>query len=450
MYFIKPHNDRFWYVTSPMGPDGSVIAATSRTMFRVLSLVIVSHLAYADVGVIMNESTGKGISGLTSAGHSAVYLSDICAETPTRLRLCRPGEQGSVLSNYTNFGENRNYEWNIAPLNYFLYGVDSQDKAPLYGNAAMARVLQDAYREKYLQSVCPETPCGDADKGVHWRDMVGGTFMRDIYLFRVKSTQAQDEALIAEFNSLPNVNHYNGFLNNCADFARSVVNRYFPGAARADHLNDFGMTSPKAISKSFTNYGKSHPELEFSAERFPQLPGPIRRSSENRKGTEVGFRSKKWFIPLALVYPHELVAFVAAYTLTGRFNADREVERHSGEPGTDAEWRQYRSQFREILDGAVKDGVFANHGEVKTYFKQLDRSATPLLDESGAPELRVDGRTVGLSAANITGSGSDSLLGYRIMLARVYAVLRTPEKQRESFSQFQQDWRLLTALRDRI
>ncbi len=418
-------------------------------MLRVLIAALACNLAYGDVGVIMNESTGKGISGLTSAGHSAVYLSNICAETPTRLRLCHEGEQGSVISNYTNFGEDQNYEWNIAPMNYFLYGVDSEMKAPLYGNPALAKVLQDAYREKYLTGVCPNKPCGSAEKGTHWRDMVGGTFVRDIYLFRVKSTPAQDEALIAEFNSLPNVNHYNGFLNNCADFARSVVNRYFPGSAKPDHLNDFGMTSPKAISKSFTNFGKSRPELDFSAERFPQLPGPIRRSSDNRKGTEVGFRSKKWFIPLAVAWPHELVALMAAYTLTGRFNADQEVAQHSGETDSKVGWRRYRSEFREILDSALHDGVFASHREVKDYFKLLDRTATPMTDESGAPLLRVNGSTVGLSAANITSPNSDPLLGYRIMLARVESVLQTPPKQRESFSQFQQDWALLTTLQAR-
>jgi hypothetical protein len=54
---------------------------------------------------------------------------------------------------------------------------------------------------------------------VHWRDMVGGTSVRTVYLFRVKTTAEQD------------------------------------------HLNDFGMTSPTAISKSFTHYGDAHPEL---------------------------------------------------------------------------------------------------------------------------------------------------------------------------------------------
>ena len=84
---------------------------------------------------------------------------------------------------------------------------------------------------------------------------------------------------MAEFNALPNQNHYNGLTRNCADFARSLVNRYFPDSARPDRLNDFGMTSPKAISKSFSRYGEARPDLSFTAERFDQLPGPIKRSS---------------------------------------------------------------------------------------------------------------------------------------------------------------------------
>jgi hypothetical protein len=33
-------------------------------------------------------------------GHSAVYLSRVCAESPTVLRRCRPGETGVVISRY--------------------------------------------------------------------------------------------------------------------------------------------------------------------------------------------------------------------------------------------------------------------------------------------------------------------------------------------------------------
>jgi hypothetical protein len=407
--------------------------------------------ASADVGLILNESTGKGVSGLTSAGHSSVYLSNICPASPVKLRLCEPGEQGSVLSNYTNFGEAKSFEWNIAPVNVFLYGVENATDAPLYGSPQLLKLLQAQYREKRLASLCPEQTCGDPAAVAHWRDMVGGTFVREVYIFRAKTTPEQDAALVAEFNALPNDNHYNGVTRNCADFARSVVNRYFPDAAKPDHLNDFGMTSPKAIAKSFTHYGEARPELMFAVERFDQLPGPIHRSSPCRKGTEVSFRLKKWLIPLLLSESHELPFFVAAYALTGRFNPDTEVKKHPAEEEVTStvDWQNYRNQFQEILNTAIRDGVFSSDREVKSYFKELDRTGTAQLDELGRPVLEVEGRRVGLSRDNILGPDSDPLIAYRIMLARIQAVLDSPATRRENDTNFDKDWDTLTRLRER-
>jgi hypothetical protein len=423
-------------------------------MLRWPSVVLLSIFSYgaarADVGLILNESTGKGVSGFTSAGHSAVYLSNICPASPVKLRLCDPGEQGSVLSNYTNFGESKPYEWNIVPLSVFLYGVEDPAGAPLFGDTAVLKLLQQRYRERYLAGICPENTCGDPSVTAHWRDMVGGTFVRRVYLFRVKTTPEQDARLIAEFNALPNENHYNGFTRNCADFARGVVNRYFPGAARPDHVNDFGMTSPKAISKSLTHYGEARPALDFTAERFDQLPGPIKRSSPARKGTEVSFRLKKWLIPLVLMESHELPVFVASYALTGRFNPDREVRRHpeAGALASPATWKNYRDEFQEILDTAIHDGIIASPRDLQTCFKDLDRRATAHLDAAGRPVLDLDGRHAGLSLDNIADPDSDPKLGFRIMLARVQADLALPAAKRESFDSFRKEWDTMIRMRE--
>jgi hypothetical protein len=407
-------------------------------------------MAWGDVGLIMNESTGKGASLLTGAGHSAVYLSNICPASPVKVRLCWPGEEGSVVSNYTSFKETEPYEWNIVPLSVFLYGVEDSSDAPLYGNEAALKLLREQYRKKHLDSICPAESCGDAPSG-RWRDLVGAAFARKVYLFRVKTTEEQDRRLMEEFNLLPNENHYNGFTRNCADFARHVVNRYFPNAAKPDHLNDFGMTSPKAISKSFTHYGEARPELQFVAERFDQLPGKMRRSSPCRKGTEVSFRMKKWFIPLMLVGSHELPVFVAAYTLTGRFNPDREVTRHPAEEaGSSLFWKTYRNAYEEVLNTALRDGVFANRKEVKSYFKELDHAGRVRLDDDGLPVLEVKGRLVGLSRGSLLAAGSDPLMGYQIMLARVRASVESPVTQRQSGVNFKKDWDLLIRARERF
>jgi hypothetical protein len=425
-------------------------------MLKLASWVAISCICLAsargDVGLIMNESTGKGVSQLTSAGHSAIYLSNVCPDSPVKLRLCRPGEQGSILSNYTNFGETSSYEWNIVPVSIFLYGVEDLADAPLYGNEDALKLLQERYRKTRLSSICPEAPCGNATAAAHWRDMVGGTFVRQIYLFRVKTTADEDARLVAEFDALPNENHYNGFTRNCADFARSVINRYFADAAKPDHLNDFGMTSPKAISKSFSRYGEKRPELEFTAERFAQLPGQMRRSSPCRKGTEVSFRMKKWFIPLIVVRSHELPFFIAAYAMTGRFNPDHEVRNHPVEQQvtSQVDWKSYEDRFKEILDTALNDGVFASSAEVKNYFRELDRTGVAQLDDSGLPMLTVSGRQLGLSRANLLSAKSDPLLSYQLMLARLRAVLDAPVGRRESGVSFEKDWDLMLRSRERM
>ena len=65
--------------------------------------------ASADVGVVLNESLDQDVDRISSTGHSAIYFSRICPESPVRLRLCGPGEHGSVMSNYLNIGEDQQY-----------------------------------------------------------------------------------------------------------------------------------------------------------------------------------------------------------------------------------------------------------------------------------------------------------------------------------------------------
>jgi hypothetical protein len=60
-----------------------------------LVVCVASSRAYGDVGVVLNESLDTSVARITGSGHSAVYLSNICAESPVKMRLCRPGEQGS-------------------------------------------------------------------------------------------------------------------------------------------------------------------------------------------------------------------------------------------------------------------------------------------------------------------------------------------------------------------
>lgn len=433
----------------------------------------------ADVGLLLGESTGKGMSRWTSAGHSAVYLSRVCPDGPVRMRLCAPGEQGSVLNNYIDFSEDKPYEWNIVPLSVYLFGVENAENRPLYASPELRAVLQERYRRDRLGAICPDGPC--AESKANWRDTVAANFVRDVYMFEVNTTIEQDEAFIAKFNAMPNVDHYNGFKRNCADFARLVINTYFPGAARPDHLNDFWMTSPKAISKSFTHYAVKRPELNFRVVRFTQIPGSYRRSSDARKGTEVAFTSKKWFFPM-LLRSNELILFTASYLATGRFNPEREMRRRpneevsaaiveekearaQGDPksvsdlktiakrareaqlGTKAEWNKYESALAEFRGEAAERGFALDGLNAKELSTAFDATGRIVMDGSGAIWIDYqDGdsvRRVGVSFSNVNTPDSDGELAHALLLAHASAVLASSRKNRELLPEFQADWQHL-------
>jgi hypothetical protein len=437
--------------------------------------------AYGDVGVVLNESLDTSVAWVTGSGHTAVYISRACPETPVKLRLCRPGEAGSVISNYTTLGEDQPYQWNAVPLSIYLYGVEDPRNRPLFGSPRVKRALEERYREKYLSAYCTTKTCLTSGKA-EWREMVGATISRSVYIFVVKTTADQDKELIAELNAEPNQNHFNGITRNCATFARRIIDTYFPGSAKPDYINDFGMTSPKAIARSFSHYAARHPDLEFRVLHFAQVPGTYRRSTECRDGTEQLYHSKKLLIPMALFADHELPIVFASYVLTGRFNPEHEWEKfpivrtgqladqakaakkagdnalrneliaqekqdRAAVVGTPSEWKDYRREFDDTLDDAVSHEAIPDRDYVKRFFKYIDEKGTPVLDCDGSLWIRLPdagvGSRIGLSASNLLSQSSGAPLANQFMLARVYSVLRSPKHSRESMQQLKADWELL-------
>ncbi len=311
----------------PRGSSGSL--AIFPVVLTLLLSSIFARPAAADAGVVLNESLDTSVARITGSGHSAIYLSRVCPDnSPTKMRLCRPGEQGSVVSNYTTLGEDQPYEWNIVPLSVYLYGVEDPRNRPLVSSKEIKAALEERYREKYLTGICEGKECRTSN-GAEWREMVGATLERSLYIFVVKTSVEQDRALIAEFNARPNHNHFNGMTRNCADFTRTVLNAYFPGAVKTDYINDFFIATPKAAAHSFTRYGDEHPELDLRILHFAQVPGTIKRSYECRSATEEIYRSKKFLIPLGIFAWQGIPAAFSTYTLTGRFNPEHQFEKHA-------------------------------------------------------------------------------------------------------------------------
>jgi hypothetical protein len=437
------------------------------------------------VGVLLNESLDTSVARITGSGHSAVYFSRICPESPVKLRLCRADEQGSVMSNYTTLGEDQPFEWNIVPLSVYLYGVEDPQNRPLFGSQKIKRALEERYRTNFLAGYCDSPTCRTSNKA-EWREMVGATLERSIYIFVVETSVEQDRALIAQFNSLPNQNHFNGVTQNCATFSRRVINTYYPHATRADYLNDFGLITPKAIARSFTRFGERHPEAHLRVLHFAQLPGTIKRSSECRNGTEQLYHSKKLLVPMILFANHELPFMAASYLLTGRFNAEHELEQHPNAEasdikveireakaendvsreeqleavvnresaqlvGTAKEWQQYREAFGSLTNDAISREIIPNYDFLGRLYKYLDHAGALTVDANGTLwlDLSQGGKPskIGLSASNIFASGSDSQWAFALTLARADHYLKSPKHSREIMPEFKNDWALLEAAR---
>jgi len=266
------------------------------------------------------------------------------------------------MSNYINIGEDQPFEWNVVPLSIYLYGVEDPGNRALLASYPIKHLLEERYREKYLAGYCQTVSCRTRSKAV-WREMVAATMIRGVYIFSVHTTPEQDQKLIAEFNDATNKNHFNGFTNNCADFTKRVINTYFPNAAKTDHLNDFGMTSPKAVARTFTRYALAHSGSQLRVMHFAQQPGTTKRSRTVRSGTEQLFHSGKLLVPMVLISHYALPVVTTSYFTTARFNAQKEFEQHaaallsaaSSEPtseqiaGTPEEWKVLRKQFDFLL-----------------------------------------------------------------------------------------------------
>lgn len=472
---------------APVKFSVAALRASTYIALAVLVFCLGCPRAYGDVGVILNESLDTSMERVTGSGHTAVYFSRICPDSPVKLRLCRAGERGSVLSNYINLGEDQRFEWNIAPLSLYVYGVQDPRYRPLFGSEKIKEALEDKYREEILGSYCATSSCMTSNKA-EWREMVGAGMTRSMYIFVVETTVQQDLEIIAKFNALPNENHFNGMTRNCADFTKDVINTYFPQAAHRDPLNDFGMTSPKAVARTFTHYALEHPEMKLRVIHFSQSPGTFKRSSEARSGTEQLYHSKKLLIPMVIFADYALPVAVATYTLTGRFNPEHEFEAHpkvegvqagdqvsfaklEGEApqaaafaaedtpeveevvGTPEEWKGYGKAFDTIVAEAVRQEIIPNRGYLNHVFKRLDEHGTPSIDSRGAlwMEIPESGATskLGLSVSNIFAPESDSRLAYEVLLSRVSHILKSPKHSRETMLEFKQDWALLQYARAR-
>src|SRR5271156_4636936 len=126
--------------------------AVRRRCLYLLSLLVFltgSVRAYGDVSLLIEEPYGF-FGSINPTGHSAIYLNRVCAESPTILRRCQPGETGVVISRYSRI---RKFDWVAIPLLPYLYAVERAEDVPEWAEATSVEEMREAYAEAHLTSL---------------------------------------------------------------------------------------------------------------------------------------------------------------------------------------------------------------------------------------------------------------------------------------------------------
>src|SRR5580658_1690025 len=112
--------------------------------------------ARADAALLMEEPYAQ-FGAFNPTGHASIYLNHVCAESPTRLRPCRAGEPGAVISRYHKID---GYDWLAIPLVPYLYAVERVEDVPLTADAELVASLRDQYRRDHLLALAPDVAKG--------------------------------------------------------------------------------------------------------------------------------------------------------------------------------------------------------------------------------------------------------------------------------------------------
>ena len=276
--------------------------------------------AHASIALFMEEPYGA-FGAMNPTGHAAVYLSRICADSPTMLRPCHEGEYGVVISRYHKMD---GYDWIAIPLVGYLYAVDDVPEILSYVDKQQVFALRDGYRRAHLMALAPDNKKGEAPGG-EWTQLVGSSFDRTIHGFQIDSTPEQDERFLALFNDRRNVGHFNLLFHNCADFSRVVLDTYMPGAVHRNFIADVGLMTPKQVARSLVAYGKKNPDLHMTAFVIPQVKGKMPRSHGVDGVAESLVKSKKYILPLAVLSPEVTGGVVVAYLVDGRLKLPKDA-----------------------------------------------------------------------------------------------------------------------------
>jgi len=403
--------------------------------------------ARADVAVLLEEPYSYD-GAFAGTGHAAVYLSNICANSPTSLRRCLPGESGVVISRYHRVA---GYDWIAAPLYPYLYAVEKPQDIPLFTDGKLEAAMRDRYRRENYEQLVPDGPNGETPAG-DWYELIGSAYDRTLYAFQLPTTADQDDAFIAKYNSQPNRESYKVVTRNCADFVKDAVNFYYPKSVRRGLISELDVSTPKHAAKTFVQFAKKHPELHMTAFVIPQVPGPVRRSRPVRGVLESVFKAKKYEVPLLALHPVVGGAFAAGYLLGGGpFNPSKNALVFSPDGDLQAPLSsEDRKSYQKGLDEMMKANADGTPKREEATWHRLLDGAQLRLDAAGHPVLAIRSGEeiveVGITRGNVLNSDAPRSVVQDLLVARMREQLRSGHAPKTTESQVRQDWKLLSAV----
>ena len=365
-------------------------------------------------------------------GHAAIYLSRVCAETPTVLRRCNPGEQGIVLSRYHHI---QGRDWFAVPLIPYLYAVDSPSDIPLYADSKLVAFL----RQRYLQKM--DITGSDAYQ------LVGSAYDRTTYGFRIETTPEQDDELIRRLNQETNRDSYQLLSRNCADFVKQIVNSYYPHAVHRSIIADLGVMTPKQAAKSLAHSAKHRPQMELTTFLIPQVPG-LKRSKPVHGVLESLVLAKKYVTPVLMFHPFLVAGVETAYWTGWRFDPAKGALIFDPARGLETPLTAGQRAWYEKSVQAMKREN--GEAEPRPNWHDFVSKTEPQLDATGQLFLqaRTDNTTtqVGICRDNALRMSAPPELVEGLLFARLDQELKPKKPAHVSEQQIQSDLKLLRQL----
>jgi hypothetical protein len=250
---------------------------------------------------------------------------------------------------------------------------------------------------------------------------------------------------------LPNRSHFRTVSNNCADFAKDVINFYYPRSLHRSVVADAGITTPKQMAKMIAKFSARHPELHSSRLVIAQVPGSMPRSSTVHGVVESFFTSKKYIVPSAVVSPIFAGCVAAVYVGTGAGHFEPARNAMVYVVGSDPEpllgredRRALQEQFKHYMASVYPETSGQNADKA---WEKLQSKAIYDFDDQGRPVLRMQvGDSlvqIGASADNVLSGSASPQLVRQLLEARLQSELRHKSSPGVSETEIDRDWKLL-------